>query len=275
MAKTTQDRDYVLGTHDEEIERLGLQHHVWRPRAADAWRRAGFTAGQTLIDVGCGPGWATLDLAAVAGRQGRVVGVDRSRRFLDAAAAAARARGLTQLEWLELDLDTDELPALAAHGAWSRWIYAFVRRPRALLEKVARALRPGGAMVLHEYGDYRGWRLSPERPEFVAFVEDVIASWREHGGEPDIGLTLPRWLTELGFEVRELRPWVEAARPGDFVWEWPSAFVDVGVRRLVDLGRVTAERAEAIRRAFRESQAAPGAFQLTPTVLEIIAVKRA
>ncbi len=29
---STTDRDYVLGTHDEELERLGLQHRVWRPR---------------------------------------------------------------------------------------------------------------------------------------------------------------------------------------------------------------------------------------------------
>lgn len=268
------EKDYVLGTHDEEIERLGLQHHVWRARAADAWSRAGFDSGQTLLDVGCGPGWATLDLAGIAGRTGRVVGVDRSRRFLDAAAAAARARGITQVEWHELDLDTDELPPLAAHGVWSRWVYAFVRRPRALLEKVARALRPGGAMVLHEYADYRSWRLSPERPEFVAFVDEVVASWREHGGEPDIGLVLPRWLVELGFEVRELRPWVEAPRPGDFFWRWPDAFVDVGVQRLVDLGRIPEEQGRAIQRAFRESQSSPGAFQLTPLVLEIVAVKR-
>ena len=55
----TQERDYVLGTHDDEINRLGLQHSVWRPKVLDAWRRAGFTVGQTIIDVGSGPGHAT------------------------------------------------------------------------------------------------------------------------------------------------------------------------------------------------------------------------
>ena len=63
----TRDRDYVLGTHDEEIARLGLQHRVWRPRALDAWTRAGFTQGQTLLDVGCGPGHASVDLAELVG----------------------------------------------------------------------------------------------------------------------------------------------------------------------------------------------------------------
>ena len=269
----SQDRDYVLGTHDEEIERLGLQHSVWRPRAADAWRRAGFTAGQTLLDVGCGPGYATLDLAGIVGPGGRVVGIDRSRRFLDAAAAAASARGIGHVEWIEQDLDEHDLPSLGAHGAWSRWVYAFVRDPKRLLERVAAALRPGGTMVLYEYVDYRAWRLSPRRPEFEAFVDEVMASWREHGGEPDIALELPRWLGELGFTVRELRPLVYAAGPADFVWQWARAFVDVGLRRLVELGRIDAARGEAIVNAFRSSQATPGAFLVTPTVLEIIAVK--
>lgn len=270
----TTDKDYVLGTHDEEIERLGLQHRVWRPRVTDAWRRAGFTTGQTLLDIGCGPGYATLDLAEIAGRSGRAIGIDRSRRFLDAGAAAARARGLANVEWLEQDLDETELPTLQADGAWSRWVYAFVRDPRALLARVARALKAGGTMVLYEYVDYRAWRLSPRREAFEGFVAEVMASWREHGGEPDIAIELPRWLEELGFEVRELRPWVEVARPNDFVAQWPDAFVDVGVQRLVELGRVDAARAKAIRDAYRESQSTPGAFQLTPTVLEIIATKR-
>jgi len=34
------ERDYVLGTHDAEVERLGLQHRVWTPHTTEAWRRA-------------------------------------------------------------------------------------------------------------------------------------------------------------------------------------------------------------------------------------------
>ncbi len=105
------EKDYVLGTHDEEIARLGLQHAVWRSRATGAWRRAGFTRGQTLMDLGCGRGYATFDLADIVGRDGRVIGIDRSRRFLDVLEAAARARGLAHIETLELDLATAEVPA--------------------------------------------------------------------------------------------------------------------------------------------------------------------
>src|SRR5258708_21651917 len=64
---TAAERDYVLGTHDDEVARLGLQHRVWRARALDAWRRPGFTVGQTLLDIGCGPGLASADLAEIVG----------------------------------------------------------------------------------------------------------------------------------------------------------------------------------------------------------------
>ncbi len=268
------DKDYVLGTHDEEITRLGLQHRVWLPRASAAWRRAGFRAGKTIVDLGCGPGWATVDLAGIVGPKGRAIGLDRSRRFLDAAEARARALELSNTEFHEVDLDTQPLPVKNADGVWTRWVYSFVREPRAVLAKAAAALKPGGVMVMLEYVDYRTWRLSPRRPEFEQFVQEVMASWIENGGEPDIAMVLPHWLEELGFEVRELHPIIEAVRPQDFLFEWPQAFVDVGLQRLVDLGRVSTAQADGMRRAYRESQATPGAFQTTPTVMEIIAVKR-
>src|SRR5438876_12309584 len=103
---TRQDRDYLLGTHDEELARLALQHRVWRPRALDAWRRAGFTVGQTLIDVGCGPGYAAVDLAEIVGPSGRIIALDRSQRFLAALQSSARRRELENISVHELDLDT-------------------------------------------------------------------------------------------------------------------------------------------------------------------------
>lgn len=76
------DSDYILGTHDDEIDRLQLQHTVWRDRMLECWQRAGIAAGQTVIDVGCGPGFAALDLAAIVGPTGQIKAYERSERFL-------------------------------------------------------------------------------------------------------------------------------------------------------------------------------------------------
>ena len=289
---STTERDYVLGTHDEEIERLALQHRVWRPRVLDAWKRAGFGQGQHLLDLGCGPGWATLDLAAVAGPSGRVHAVDRSRRFLDhlraqvgggAVDGVAAGRGAAggdpaggtraPVEIHERDLDEEALPAIQVDGAFARWVFAFVRRPQALLERVAGVIRPGGTLVHHEYLDYATWRLSPRSEPFEEFVRAVMATWRAGGGEPDIGLDLPRWLGESGFTVRETRLHVDMVTPSDPIWAWPRSFVEVGLKRLVELGAFEPARAEVVLRAVDAAATTPGARCVTPTLIEIIAVR--
>ena len=268
------EKDYVLGTHDDEIDRLALQHRVWRPRALDAWRRAGFTVGQTLLDIGCGPGMATMDLSEIVGPTGRIVAIDRSRRFLDALESRRAQRGLDNITTFEIDLDEGELPARGVDGAWSRWVFAFVKRPRELLERVGGALKPGGVLVLHEYFDYSTWRVAPRSAEFEEFVRVVMETWRQSGGEPDIGLDLPIWLDELGFETQSLRPIIDVVPASNFVWQWPKSFVQVGLRRLVDLGHVTEERARAISDTFAAREGSPHSLVVTPAVLEIIAVRR-
>jgi SAM-dependent methyltransferase len=264
------EKDYVLGTHDEEIARLGLQHSVWRPYATAAWRRAGFRRGQTIVDLGCGPGWATMDLADLVGPVGRVHAIDRSRRFLDALSA----RGASQVTTYEQDLAQGALPFSGADGLWARWVFAFVPGPRDLLERAVSALKPGGTIVLHEYLDYRTWRLFPTSEVFEEFVQEVMSSWRANGGEPDIGPSLAQWLPELGVEVKSLIPIQETVRAHDPLCAWPDAFIGTGVDRLVKLGRITPEKGKAIHAAYAQHRKMPNAFQSTPSVLEIIGVKR-
>jgi SAM-dependent methyltransferase len=267
-------KDYVLGTHELEIERLGLQHRAWRQRALDAWRSAGIGVGQTVLDIGCGPGYASLDLAELVGPSGRVVAIDKSERFLRALDAACRERRVGNITAHAADLDANEFPDVIADRAWCRWVFAFVKNPRAVLARAAAALAPDGVIVLHEYFNYSTWRAAPPCSELEEFVNAVMASWRDNGGEPDIALWLPRWLEELGFRIRSARPIVDVVQPDHLSWSWLAAFVEVGRSRLVDLGYLSPSRAESIWQAFIQLQATPGARMFTPGVLEIVAARR-
>ena len=86
------ERDYVLGTHEEEVERLGLQHRVWQPHVLACWQRAGITVGKRVLDVGAGPGYATADLAEIVGPTGEVVAVERSSNFVEALRERVKQR---------------------------------------------------------------------------------------------------------------------------------------------------------------------------------------
>src|SRR5438128_6389300 len=109
-ASINHDRDYVLGTHDEELARLGLQHRVWLPVVLDCWQRAGVTVGKRVLDVGAGPGYATVDLAEIVGSTGEVIALERSQNFIRAMEQACRERSLANVKIHKMDLVTDELP---------------------------------------------------------------------------------------------------------------------------------------------------------------------
>jgi SAM-dependent methyltransferase len=267
------EHDYVLGTHDAEIARLGLQHRVWRPRVLAAWQRAGLTVGQTVVDLGCGPGYATVDLAEIVGPAGHVHAIDRSSRFLASLTARARALGQTQVSTYEHDLDHDGWPAVEADLLWCRWVAAFVREPRAFVDRLRRLVKPQGVVVLYEYLDYAAWRLLPDAPSFDRFVAAVIATWRQAGGEPDIGRALPGWLEAAGFRIVSLVPHVDVIAPTMHFWQWPRAFLETGLARLVDIGAIDAPTAEEVWRDFLAREADPHVRMVTPTVLEIVAVR--
>jgi ubiquinone/menaquinone biosynthesis C-methylase UbiE len=133
------EKEFVLGTHDQEIARLAVQHRAWRPRALAAWQSAGIGPSQTVLDVGCGPGYASLDLAEAVGPQGRVVAIDKSERFLKAFEEARRDNIATYCA----DLENGEFPQIRAHAVWCRWVLCFVKNPRDVLANMLATRRPG------------------------------------------------------------------------------------------------------------------------------------
>lgn len=269
----SEERNYLLGTHDAEVERLGLQHGVWRPRVLDAWQRAGVTVGSTVIDAGAGPGWASLDLAEIVGPEGRVHALERSARFVDILRHTAENRNLGQISAGIVDLVTDPLDVTGADAFWIRWVLAFVADPGAVLTKLHAALRPGGVAVIHEYMDYNTFGILPDEPAIEDFKKFVVDDWRASGGEPDIGRTLPALLPSLGFRIRSMQAIVETARKGDPVWAWPSSWGRNYPRFLADTGKVDAAWADRVIAAFDRAEANPDAVLITPMVLEIIAEK--
>ena len=204
--------DYVLGTEAEEIERLGLQHRVWRERVLDAWRRAGIGPGQTVVDVGAGPGWASADLAEIVGSAGRVIALERSESFL----AALRGRGLPNVEVRAQDVSGAPFGDAIADAAWCRWVLSFVEAPERTVAHIARALKPGGVAVFHEYADYGAWRMMPPDPEQERFRTLVVQSWRDARGEPGAAMRLPEWLEAEGLELVDVRPLIETRRTQRF-----------------------------------------------------------
>lgn len=273
------EREYVLGTHEEEIARLGLQHRVWQSEMLACWKTAMDALQQfgkpgerlRVLDLGSGPGYATQDLAKAFGPPNEVIGLERSERFLE----SARDRCLHQpkVSFREIDLVEDELGVEDVDLAWCRWVLAFVSDPAAVLQKVARAMKPGAVFAIHDYADYRSWRPAPRSPLIEEFVAETMASWLDSGGDPDIAIRLPTMLSEAGFEVVHARPIVRAFSPDEEGWKWPEAYILNHAPRLVDLRGRSKEWADSVIAEFKRLESDPRSLMLTPLVLELVAVR--
>lgn len=161
-------------------------------------RFCGIAPGWRVVDVGCGSGVVTRDVAARVGARGHVVGVDRSRVLLAAARRRAREERLERRIDFRLG-DAGALPLRSGRFdcALAVTVLLHVARPLAVLRELARVTRPGGVVGLQDQ-DFGTQVLDhPDRALTRVIFEGVTARMYP---EPFSGRTLVRRLVEQGFE---------------------------------------------------------------------------
>lgn len=111
-----------------------------------AMDRLGLRPGQRVVDLGCGAGRTTLELASRVGPGGEVVGVDISAGMLAAARGRAARSGAANVEFVHGDVQVHDLGQARFDAAYSRFGVMFFADPVAAFGNVRSALRPGGTL---------------------------------------------------------------------------------------------------------------------------------
>lgn len=268
------DEGYLLGETDIELSRLGFQHEVWASATSALWDEAGFGVGDALVDLGCGPGFASLPLARRVREGGSVLSVDASQKSIATLEAAAKALGVRNIRAKHASVDTIELGENSLDGAFARWLFCFLEEPEELVRKIARALKPGAQVAVMDYFQYQTFALAPPIEVMPRVIDAVVGSWRDSGGDLDIGGKLPAMFEAEGLTVTSLKPIVHCARPGTALWEWPRTFFESYLEVIVGKGSLSSTDADAFQSALAAHAGTPGAFMLTPPVMAIVAQKR-
>lgn len=239
LAATNETDEYRFGYTPEEIERLRYQHHVWAEENQRFISRAGFSAGATLVDLGCGPGFITLDLAQIVGPTGKVIGVDRDeKRSLPLLKAQAEAAGLFNVETRAAHLETFDLHEKSVDGVYGRWALMYLPEAavKSLIGRMAQWLRSGGVCALAEICNYRHIDIHPKSQYLPEIAEALIrAVTGERGCNPEIGNHLPGLLHAVGLDV-EINVTVKAVRATTPEWLWPDALFRNHLPALVQEG---------------------------------------
>lgn len=237
--------------HTESV----LRSHRWRT----AENSAGFllpqlAPAQRVLDVGCGPGTITADLARRV-FPGEVVGVDVSDEVIAAAArdfpATADARvSFAVGDVYSLDHDDASFDVVYAHQ-----VLQHLSEPVTALREMRRVLRPGGLVAVRD-SDYGAFVWTPEDPRLDRWLAVYHELTRRNAAEADAGRYLHRWVKEAGFAdlVVSSSTWTFQA-PDDRAW-WGGLWADrvrgsEYARQALEYGLTTRTELDDIADAFR------------------------
>lgn len=263
---------YILGTEAAELHRLGLQHQVWASEAIKGWELAGFTQGQTLLDLGCGPGFCTTELAYIAGENGKVIGVDKSAYYINFLNKVKEQFALN-IETQCCNFNEMQLKDNSLDGVYDRWALAWISKPKKVLVKLHKALKKGGVVVTQEYFDWSTLQTEPYIPALAKGIAAALQSLRDQN-DIDVGRKLPAYFKECDYEVISTRPLTKMATPDQFTWHWPKSFFNIYFPKLVATGYLTQKEVDDALLAFEDLEKMPGATIFTPAMREVIAKKK-
>ncbi|HET9142503.1 methyltransferase domain-containing protein [Actinophytocola sp.] len=225
------------------------------------------TPGMSLLDVGCGPGTITADLAARVA-PGAVVAIDPAADVLTGARASAAERGLTNVVFATgdgnaLEFADDTFDVVHAHQ-----VLQHLADPVGALAEMRRVCRPGGVIAVRDV-DYAAMTWYPEVPALDLWLSVYRRTARRNGGEPDAGRRLLSWARAAGLAnlVCTASTWCFATPADREFWSemWAERILAPGIGdAAVGYGYATQDDRAAIAAGWREwGASADGWFAIT------------
>ncbi|MEI8392944.1 MAG: methyltransferase domain-containing protein [Actinomycetes bacterium] len=180
---------YTHGHHPSVI-----RSHSWRSvENSAAYLLPHLASGMDLLDVGCGPGTITVDLAKYVS-PGRVVGIDRAEAAVDEAVSL----GVGKVEFRQGDaydtgLEDGSFDVIHAHQ-----VLQHLTEPLRALREWKRVLRDGGILAVRD-SDYGAFVWSPADPLLDRWMSLYHQLTERNGVEADAGRRLKGWVRTAGF----------------------------------------------------------------------------
>jgi SAM-dependent methyltransferase len=184
---------YTHGHHESV-----LRSHRWRTAEnSAAYLLPHLKSGDTVLDVGCGPGTITADLARRSS-PGRVTAVEITEAALDLARAEIARQDLDSVDFAVGDVHALDFPDHTFDVVHAHQVLQHVADPVTALREMRRVTRPGGVIAVRD-SDYAAFTWFPELPALDEWLDLYEKVARANGGEPDAGRRLLSWAHAAGF----------------------------------------------------------------------------
>lgn len=255
---------YLLGDSATEVEHLAHQAEVYAHEAAELLDRVGVAEGGSAIDVGCGVLGILALLCARVGFSGRVVGLEREARLLDAARQAAAQQGLP-IEFVQGDANRLDLPSDSFDFVHERSVLLNVQSPATVIAEMVRIARPGGVVALEE-PDSAGWVCDPPHPAWDPLLAELLAAYRRNGKTFNMGRRIARALRDAGVADVRVRVTARVTDGSEYYQTFLLTLTSLVRDQIITGGRLTAADFDAQSASLRAHLEQPGTLTCQPTL---------
>ena len=191
-------KHYAIAGGAEGKSRLKILAKAMQPYTQTFLQHLGITLGMSCLDLGCGGGDVTFELAKLVGETGRVVGIELDETVVELTRQDFQQLGLTNVEFKVADaLTLNEEDSYDV--AYTRFLLTHLDRPQRIIEKMRTAIKPNGSIAIEDI-QFSGHFCHPDCPAFDRYLQLYQKVVIDKGGDPEIGAKLPGMLCHAGFK---------------------------------------------------------------------------
>lgn len=262
------EKEYILGINNEELERLRFQHGVWKSVSDAFFAKIGVGDGWKCLDVGSGPGFVSVDLRQRVGESGEVTALEPAQYYLDYFKEESDKRGWKNTKYIQGSAETAELPKNHFDLIFVRWVIGFVPDPEKFIVNLLPSLKKGGVIAIQDYL-YSGLGLYPKGGAFDHALDMVIKHWAVSGGDAFVAAKIPAIFRKHGLEMIDYSPHCLAGGPDSDVIEWADKFFTKHMQLMVDSGATTKEMGDTMLEDWYTHRKNPDAIFCSPIVVDM------
>jgi ubiquinone/menaquinone biosynthesis C-methylase UbiE len=263
---------YVIRGGHEGYKRLQLLAAALGPHSHALFDQVGIAPGARCLDVGCGGGEVSFELARRVGPSGSVVGVDMDEVKLSLAREAAAERGLEHVEFRAMNVYDLSEPAVY-DLVYCRTLLQHLSRPVAVMQRMWAAVGPGGSIVVEDV-DFHASFCEPPNPGFEFFLRTYCEALERRGGDPAIGLKLFRYFLEAGIPGATVGVVQRVEAAGETKWLTHSTLAATE-EAIVSEGIATAGEVATALAALADATADPATIIGLPRTFQVWARREA
>ncbi len=217
---------YVIRGGQRGYDRLKVLFRDRWPDTSALFARVGLAPGMEAVDLGCGGGDVTLEIARLVA-PALVTGIDLDEVKLALARDDAATRGLANARFRAMNLNDWHEPA-GYDAVITRFVLQHLSQPVEILGRMWEAVRPGGVLIVED-ADFGGWACYPPSKGFDFFTRTYGEAISRRGGDDSIGRKLYAYFLEAAIgrpEIQVTQPFYIEGEAKTLPWSTLEATAD-------------------------------------------------